>query len=146
MQDIAGCRLVVRDEVQQDGVLQSLQRLFPDAAMVDRRRQPSHGYRAVHLIVRQSAKRVEVQVRSFLQDKWAALAEKFSEREPAIKYGGGNEETLRGLETLSRLVANFETLDKTLRVVEKAEIRGSLAQARDTLLQQFKRLWTDQGH
>ena len=54
MQDIAGCRLVVRDEVQQDGVVQSLQHLFPDAAVVDRRQRPSYGYRAVHLIVRQS--------------------------------------------------------------------------------------------
>ena len=54
MQDIAGCRLVVRDEVQQDGVVQSLQHLFPDAAVVYRRQRPSYGYRAVHLIVRQS--------------------------------------------------------------------------------------------
>ena len=102
MQDIAGCRLVVPDEVQQDSVVQLLQHLFPDATVVDRRERPRYGYRAVHLIVRQSGKRVEIQVRSFLQDKWAALAEKFSEREPDIKYGGGNQETLRGLETLSR--------------------------------------------
>src|SRR5438045_3733119 len=52
MQDIAGCRLVVEDIPAQDRVVETLIRAFSTAKKKDRRLEPSHGYRAVHLIVR----------------------------------------------------------------------------------------------
>src|SRR5437773_8789477 len=64
MQDIAGCRVVVLDLLSQNEALDRLTELFDRAAIVDRREQPSYGYRAVHLIVENSAKLVEVQVRT----------------------------------------------------------------------------------
>lgn len=50
MQDIAGCRLVVRDIEAQDATVEALKRVFSSLDVIDRRLHPSHGYRAVHLI------------------------------------------------------------------------------------------------
>ena len=50
MQDIAGCRLVVADIDAQNATVEALKRAFSSVDVVDRRRRPSHGYRAVHLI------------------------------------------------------------------------------------------------
>jgi hypothetical protein len=47
VQDIAGCRIVVAGIEEQDLVLMGVSLLFPGSSVIDRRRQPSHGYRAV---------------------------------------------------------------------------------------------------
>ncbi len=52
MQDIAGCRIVVSDIPDQDAVVRLLQEVFRDATLVDRRLNPSHGSRAVHVVAR----------------------------------------------------------------------------------------------
>ncbi len=71
MQDIAGARLVVADSrVVQDRTVEIISRLFDDARIVDRRASPSHGYRAVHVVVSIDRRLVEVQVRTGLQDLW----------------------------------------------------------------------------
>jgi ppGpp synthetase/RelA/SpoT-type nucleotidyltranferase len=51
MQDIAGCRIIVADIAEQESVIQFLAGLFPEATVIDRRAKPSHGYRAVHIVV-----------------------------------------------------------------------------------------------
>ncbi len=51
MQDIAGCRIVVPRIVEQDKVVTLLTGLFERTTVIDRREKPSHGYRAVHIIV-----------------------------------------------------------------------------------------------
>src|SRR5262245_54820566 len=51
MQDIAGCRITVKDLDEENHVVGRLSRLFQKAVIADRREQPSHGYRAVHVIV-----------------------------------------------------------------------------------------------
>lgn len=125
MQDIAGCRIVVPSAVKvseggalgQDRVVESLRLLFQDATVIDRRERPSHGYRAVHLIVRESGKPIEIQVRSGLQHQWAEFSEKLSERDPAIKYGAGNETARRLLANLSAIHAEHEVLERTLASV-----------------------------
>lgn len=50
VQDIAGCRVVVRDVMEQDRVVESLAAAFPGAAVIDRRAKPQFGYRAVRCI------------------------------------------------------------------------------------------------
>src|SRR5881227_1661642 len=52
IQDIAGCRIIVADIAEQESVVHSLTDLFPQAAVIDRREKPSHGYRAVHVVVK----------------------------------------------------------------------------------------------
>ena len=61
IQDIAGCRLIVETLSEQDKLVTVLQGLFEDISVVDRREQPSNGYRAVHLIVSYLNKMIEIQ-------------------------------------------------------------------------------------
>lgn len=51
IQDIAGCRLIAKDMAAQDAAVATLKSTFPEAFVVDRRMKPSHGYRAVHVII-----------------------------------------------------------------------------------------------
>ena len=90
VQDIAGCRVVVANLEEQEQAATALQRAFPKVTVVDRRTRPTHGYRAVHVIVEVLDRAVEIQVRTMLQHTWAELSEKLSDLvDPAIKYGGG---------------------------------------------------------
>lgn len=77
IQDIAGCRLVVQGLIEQDRTLAALANLFKDATIIDRRQRPSHGYRAVHVVVRTAGRAVEIQLRTELQQKWAEFSESF---------------------------------------------------------------------
>jgi ppGpp synthetase/RelA/SpoT-type nucleotidyltranferase len=93
MQDIAGCRLVTENVIEQDATAFRLELEFPGARMLDRRARPSFGYRAVHVIVPIFGKFVEVQIRTLLQDRWAQCSEELAFTiDPAIKYGGGPPE------------------------------------------------------
>ena len=106
IQDIAGCRLTVSDIAEQERVVQSLSSLFEDTIIVDRRQNPSHGYRAVHVIVKLQAKMIEIQIRTSLQHLWAELSEKCSDvLDPSIKYGGGNDRIKVILTKASHIVA-----------------------------------------
>jgi ppGpp synthetase/RelA/SpoT-type nucleotidyltranferase len=59
MQDIAGFRVVVPDIFSQGRVIARLEQMS-DATLIDRRAKPSHGYRAVHVVVREVGLPVEV--------------------------------------------------------------------------------------
>lgn len=116
IQDIAGCRLIVPNIAHQEEVVQSLNNLFELTTTVDRRKHPSHGYRAVHIIVKSLDKMVEIQVRTELQHLWAELSEKLSDMvDPAIKYGGGDEEVIKAVLTPSSLsITAVESLEMQL--------------------------------
>ena len=89
--------------------MQALAKLFERTTIMDRRQQPSHGYRAVHVIVHYGGKMVEIQIRTVLQHFWAERSEKFSDvLDPAIKYGGGGENVRRILSRLSSAIAEQE--------------------------------------
>jgi len=75
MQDIAGCRVVVKSIVEQDQFIASLITDFSGASVIDRRDNPSYGYRAVHIIAEISGMPIEIQVRSSLQHLWAEVSE-----------------------------------------------------------------------
>lgn len=117
MQDIAGCRLVVEDRHQQDAIVADITRLFSESTVVDRRDKPSHGYRAVHVIVRVGEKAVEVQIRTEPQQVWAEYAEKLADTiDPALKYGGGPE----GPQVILRALSNVT------HFVEQIELDGAM--------------------
>jgi putative GTP pyrophosphokinase len=112
MQDIAGCRVIVPDVVQQDSVLTEMRRVLPDCTVIDRRIRPSHGYRAVHVVVVFPARAIEIQLRTALQHAWAELSEKLADvADPAIKYGGGDESIQGTLLNGSAVVARVERLE-----------------------------------
>jgi ppGpp synthetase/RelA/SpoT-type nucleotidyltranferase len=113
MQDIAGCRVVVGNVVEQDKLVAALITDFPGMSVIDRRDNPSYGYRAVHLIVELLGKPIEIQVRSSLQHLWAEVSEKSSDvLDPTIKYGGGSEAWRTFLTKCSISVALYEEFEK----------------------------------
>ena len=115
VQDIAGCRIIVADVREQDKVITQLREYFPSASVVDRRLHPSYGYRAVHVIIKILEKLVEVQIRTELQHGWAELSEKFSDEvDPGIKYGGGDKWILKTLYSFSKLVENYERIERDI--------------------------------
>lgn len=111
MQDIAGCRIIVSDVTEQGRVVSGLKSLFPQHAIFDRREKPSHGYRAVHFVVRNSGLPIEVQVRTRLQHLWAELSEKAADViDASIKYGGGPEVVRKLLTACSEQVRAIDRL------------------------------------
>ncbi|MEP7012810.1 MAG: RelA/SpoT domain-containing protein [Acidobacteriota bacterium] len=114
MQDIAGCRVIVADIAEQEDYVPALAADFPGAVIIDRRDKPSHGYRAIHVIVEMSDKPIEIQVRTLLQHGWAEVSEKASDIiDPTIKYGGGSSLWQKFLEASSKSIAAFEALEKS---------------------------------
>ena len=93
MQDLAGIRIVgAFDTAGQDRLAEEIAALFPadprPPRIVDRRANPSHGYRAVHVIVTLDGVTIEVQVRTFMEHLWADLMERLADRlGRQIRYG-----------------------------------------------------------
>ena len=137
MQDIAGCRVITKTLLDQDRIVAQLQQIF-DGVVFDRRYRPSHGYRAVHVIVKQFYKPVEIQVRTSLQHAWAERSEKLSDEfGHEIKYGGGNRQISSSLERLSEAIFGFEEVrDSAMDYdnFDKIVVHG------DNLVEEFKRL------
>lgn len=128
IQDIAGCRIVLANVTEQERVVASLRALFSEASIVDRRANPSHGYRAVHIIARISGKLIEIQVRSPLQHLWAELSEKFSDIiDPSVKYGGGEEQIRQMLTELSGFVAEIEVGERMIAALRKRDLNKQQA-------------------
>ena len=105
MQDIAGCRLTTDDISSQDHIVSRITQSFSSATVIDRRTKPSHGYRAVHIIVRPNLSPIEIQVRTYLQHLWAEMSERFSDTYGSdVKYGGGPDNIRRLLQAMSIVV------------------------------------------
>jgi len=113
VQDIAGCRVVVADIFAQDQTIAMLREAFPQIRVIDRRISPSHGYRAVHVIVDSEPVTVEIQIRTALQHLWAELSERLADVvDSSIKYGGGDQQIIQILTTESELIAKLELFEK----------------------------------
>jgi putative GTP pyrophosphokinase len=142
VQDIAGCRLIVANVRAQDRAIQILRHAFSNPIIVDRRTNPSHGYRAVHVIVRISKHLIEIQVRSTLQHLWAEFSERLADRvDPGIKYGIGNEQVREVLSQTSETVAEFEDLEKGLKpgILQKRR-RERMTQLKQRITEHLNRL------
>jgi ppGpp synthetase/RelA/SpoT-type nucleotidyltranferase len=107
MQDIAGLRIVVDDIPAQDAAVAALRGLVA-CELQDRRAEPKHGYRAVHLIYNVGGSAVELQVRTVWQQRFAEVVEKLAEVDPEIKYGGGLERHKNMVAAFSRSVVLLE--------------------------------------
>jgi putative GTP pyrophosphokinase len=125
MQDIAGCRLVIEDVFAQNRVVEQLKATLGTVAVIDRRKQPSFGYRAVHIVASARNLAIEIQVRTGLQDLWAQLSERLSDAfDLEIKYGGGGPEFQERLSWFSALIGRAEELE--LQGEEIAGVRQSI--------------------
>jgi ppGpp synthetase/RelA/SpoT-type nucleotidyltranferase len=126
MQDVAGCRIIVGDVLDQDRLLQRVQKTFPGCAIADRRRRPSHGYRAVHVIVKVESRPIEIQVRTRLQHMWAEVSERLSDSVGvALKYGRGPKNHQGLLAGASNLVAQIEAQELRYAAAAATLSRGS---------------------
>src|SRR5439155_4334431 len=94
--------------------------LFAGARVVDRRRHPRHGYRAVHVIPEVDGFLVEIQVRTRLQDSWAQAMERLADQAGReILYGGvpaGWESVIRRALSLSEKFGQIEEQIESIRV------------------------------
>jgi putative GTP pyrophosphokinase len=121
MQDIAGCRIVVPSLEKQLVAQLGVEGFLSDAPtrVIDRRDRPSHGYRALHIVVLVRERAVEIQLRTALQHLWAELCEKLSDRFGIeVKYGGGSEQVRMLLSTSSLRVAELERSEQQLFEME----------------------------
>ena len=112
IQDIAGCRIVVADMETQNNLAATLSSHFMDAVTIDRREKSSHGYRAIHIIVHQADRTVEIQIRTQLQHLWAEHSEKLADKFGiAVKYGGDPTNIRQRLDALSKGIGFVEHLE-----------------------------------
>ena len=135
MQDIAGCRLVVPDLAAQEQVGSDIARDFEVAKSFDRRAMPSHGYRAVHLVLNATGRFLEVQVRTELQHLWAELSEKSADLFGIeLKYGGGDEKIRAALADLAVVVQAYEHREAfLLRSPAHPDVNEQASEAADAL-------------
>lgn len=62
MQDIAGLRIVSKvDLTEQDTIVSKIVETFSITKVIDRRKHPTHGYRAVHVIATLDERHIEIQ-------------------------------------------------------------------------------------
>jgi hypothetical protein len=91
VRDIVGCRVVVLNlnEEQDLVVRRIIENIEVDKfKVIDRRIISNHGYRAVHIELRLNRMRIEIQVRTELQDLWARTSEAFGELVGrGVRYG-----------------------------------------------------------
>ncbi len=131
MQDIAGCRAVVSDIEEQDRIVAALATAFADISIMDRRLKPSHGYRAVHLILREQGKIIEVQIRTALQHAWAEMCEKCADIfDPSVKYGGGPQSLRRTLDQATEQIQQIEDVESSLARAGATELAVTLRDVR----------------
>lgn len=123
VQDIAGLR-VVRDmsRPEQDELVSRIIARLPDSKVFDRRANPSHGYRAVHVVATVDRHLVEIQVRTELQHRWALLVERFASAwGQQIKYGGvpNDPDAVVDGSTRRELTARLASLSSTVDLAEQ---------------------------
>lgn len=118
MQDVAGCRVIVPRLEEQRQLVARLSNGLTPWRIDDRLTSPSHGYRAMHLILRIGVQRYEIQIRTELQHLWAAVVEKLADRVGhALKYGGGPNDLRQELFALSENVAFAELVEDMLQML-----------------------------
>lgn len=141
MRDIAGCRVLCTD-LEQVRIRDELLRDLPGARLVKDIDTVRQGYRAVHVEAVIDGRRVEVQLRSDLQHRWAELAEVVGDLwGKDFRYGGtatsslGQDVLVVGhrlrnlLIDVSDQISQFESARRKY-VEAEAKVRHLMASAR----------------
>ncbi len=101
--------------------------------MLEIKDRHSHGYRAIHIIVKCDIKFYEIQLRTFAQDIWANIIENQADETNSLKYGGSPKEQalMKKLIILSDKFyeidqQNFDNIQDYTKQIEK-EIKDVLS-------------------
>lgn len=133
MTDTVGARIVVSSLADQDATVAKLQARYTAQSVDDKRLNPKHGYRAVHLDINYQNQLVEIQVQTVNQRQWQNVSEVAAEHDIGIKYGGGNQTAQQALTKLSEATwqCDQEGVQLTTSQLEEAEsaVRSAYALA-----------------
>jgi len=125
MEDIAGCRARLPDQDAVWRVLARVKELWPDASVDDYVTNPkSTGYRAIHVVVQESGRRVEIQLRTPGQHRWADTVEEWGER--------------LGLNTLGRSLKDGQGPAELVEYFERAAYRIAVEEKGGDVDEDFK--------
>ncbi len=82
IEDIAGCRVVLPSLNDVYELVDIVSDLWPEAVIDDKNKRPNPGtgYRAIHIIVEEAGRKVEIQVRTERQGRWADTVEEWGKR------------------------------------------------------------------
>jgi ppGpp synthetase/RelA/SpoT-type nucleotidyltranferase len=125
VQDVAGARINGTGGLEwQDTTVAKICEIFEKISqkavrVVDRRLLPSHGYRAVHVVVFPEDVPVEIQVRTYLQNEWAQFVERLADAwGRGLRYGQAEDLQGEVIETSpdDQHVTRFDILEKVLEV------------------------------
>jgi ppGpp synthetase/RelA/SpoT-type nucleotidyltranferase len=147
IQDLAGARIIVADLDAQDEacdiISEAFERLGCAVRQIDRRRTPTFGYRALHLVITVDAVPVEIQIRTELQDAWAQMVERLADSwgrgirygeppehpERKVRTGGFRSTRSRTVGTLMQLSGHVEAVEGFRQRVASSERRLSAMMA-----------------
>jgi hypothetical protein len=144
IQDLGGARIVIDGgRLGQDRaverIMQEFQRCPKPPLKIDRRERPSHGYRAVHVIVYEDSTPMEIQVRTRLQDAWAQISEKLGDIwGRGLRYGEGPDQpdspvTVGSMTTRGEVVQQLVVIADAIAGQEENEV--GVAQLREEMLE-----------
>ena len=162
VQDLAGARIVVHNRRMQnqatDAICERFESMGYVCRVIDRRLTPSHGYRAVHIVVYWDGVPVEIQIRADLQDTWAQLVERLGDRwGRGVRYGedpqdpdapfapdatSTRREAMRIVRVLGDVIAKVEELREEL-LRENAKLEESDKQFIELERQADEENWLD---
>jgi len=81
MEDIGGCRAKLPEAARVRAVLERILERWPGAQVDDYTASPqATGYRAIHVVVVEAGRRIEIQLRTPGQNRWADEVERWSDR------------------------------------------------------------------
>lgn len=136
MEDIAGTRVVVPSQPEVAQIVERLLPRFPAAQAIDYVAKPkATGYRAIHVIVRQHDRFVEIQLRTVRQNRWADEVERWADSLGyELKDGRGPDDLVEYFRLEAAMLAAGDQGDTPDEAVTR-----SLADVRERALPYFER-------
>jgi putative GTP pyrophosphokinase len=110
MEDIGGCRIVLPTQAEADALTRAITAVRPEASVDDYVKGPPgpkpDGYRAKHIVVLEQGLKIEIQVRTLNQNRWADEVEDAADRLGfALKDGRGPDDLVEYFATAAAILA-----------------------------------------
>ena len=125
--DLAGCRIIVADRMEQIAIVGRLVSTYDVQQVDDKSDDPKFGYRAVHLDIRYRGQLMEIQVQTRNQFRWQQVSERAAGYDVSIKYGGGSREVGQALLELSELGYQHDLDGEEFSEIEIARVLSVIA-------------------